>query len=74
MTFFNGFPAIYNTIFYCYNTILCLYLYICMSNYVYLNVYCIVVMHVVGLQGPPGMQPLAEGGYPVEIKVNNNDY
>ena len=26
-------------------------------------------MHVV--QGPPGKQPLAEGGYPVEIKVNN---
>ena len=28
-------------------------------------------MHVV--QGPPGKQPLAEGGYPVEIEVNNNN-
>ena len=29
---FSGFPAIYNTIFYCYITILYLYLYICMSK------------------------------------------
>ena len=29
------------------------------------------MMYVV--QGPPGKQPLAEGGYPVEIKVNNNN-
>ncbi len=28
-------------------------------------------MHVV--QGPPGKQPLAEGGYPVEIEVINNN-
>ena len=25
------------------------------------------------MTGPPGKQPLAEGGYPVEIKVNNNN-
>ena len=25
------------------------------------------------MQGPPGKQPLAERGYPVEIKVNNNN-
>ena len=30
------------------------------------------MMHVV--QGPPGKQPLAEGGYPVEIEVINNNY
>ena len=30
-------------------------------------------MHVV--HGPPGKQPLAEGGYPVEIEViSNNAY
>ena len=28
-------------------------------------------MHVV--HGPPGKQPLAEGGYPVEIEVINNN-
>ena len=28
-------------------------------------------MHVV--QGPPGKQPLSEGGYPVEIEVINNN-
>ena len=31
-----------------------------------------IVMHVV--HGPPGKQRLAEGGYPVEIKVNNNNF
>ena len=29
------------------------------------------MVHVV--QGPPGKQPLAEGEYPVEIEVNNNN-
>ena len=58
---------LFTTIFYCYITILCLYLYICMSKciYVSVNLYCCA--------GPPGKQPLAEGGYPVEIKVNNNN-
>ena len=32
--------------------------------YVYVNLCC---------AGPPGKQPLAEAGYPVEIKVNNNN-
>ena len=31
----------------------------------YVNLYCCAA--------PPGKQPLAEGGYPVEIKVNHNN-
>ena len=42
-----------------------LYLYICMSK-------CICLCESV-VQGPPGKWRLAEGGYPVEIKVNNNN-
>ena len=34
--------------------------------YVYVNLYCDACY-----AGPPGKQPVAEGGYPVEIKVNN---
>ena len=39
-------------------------MYICLFECVLYS----IVMHLV--QGPPGKQPLAEGGYPVEIKVN----
>ena len=34
--------------------------------YVYVNLYCDAYC-----AGPPGKQPLAEGGYHVEIKMNN---
>ena len=34
----------------------------------YVNLYCDACC-----AWPPGKQPLAEGGFPVEIKVNNND-
>ena len=39
--------------------------------YVYLNLYCIVLWCM--LCRAPGKQPLTEGRYPVEIKVNNNN-
>ena len=59
------FIVIYNTIFYFYITKFCLYRFECL-HYVYVNLYCDACC-----AGPPGKQPLAEGGYPVEIKVNN---
>ena len=39
-----------------------------MYMYVYVNLHCDPCC-----AGPPGKQPLAERGYPVEIKVNNNN-
>ena len=39
-----------------------------MSKCIYVNLYCDACC-----AAPPGKQPLAEGGYPVEIKVNNNN-
>ena len=48
---------------------------VCLNVYMFIWIctvlYCIV-RHVV--QGLPGKQPLVEGGYPVEIKVNNNKW
>ena len=64
MTYFQRVPAIYNIIFYFYITIFRLYLYnifvFLHVYYVYVNLYCDACCG--NVQGPPGKQPLAEGG------------
>ena len=66
------FPAIHNTIFYCYITIQFYYVSIYIYIFVYLHLFEYVLYCDACCAGPPGKQPFAEGGYPVEIKVNKN--